>query len=123
MSNFLAGENIKRLQKLSSNCELIGQNLALFSYCIFAVKTIRRFLQNFVAFSENLNFMINYLFFRPPRPRPEGGQDPSPNFLNEGELPGSAAVAAAGFKENLAPHNSGKKQDDLLIIDSWTGKI
>ena len=66
--------------------------------------------------------MINSsLFFRPPRPRPEGGQDPSPNFLNEGELPGSAAVAAAGFKENLAPHNSGKKQDDLLIIDSWTG--
>ena len=63
-----------------------------------------------------------HLFFRPPRPRPEGGQDPSPNFLNEGELPGSAAVAAAGFKENLAPHNSGKKQDDLLIIDSWTGK-
>ena len=32
-------------------------------------------------------------------------------------------MAAAGFKENLAPHNSGKKQDDLLIIDSWTGKI
>merc|ERR1712048_1285812 len=53
----------------------------------------------------------------PPRPRPEGGQDPSPNFLNEGELPGSAAVA--GFKNNLA-QNSGKKED-LLIIDSWTG--
>ena len=55
----------------------------------------------------------------PPRPRPEGGQDPSPNFLNEGELPGSAAAAAAGFKNNIA-QNSGKKED-LLVIDSWTG--
>ena len=38
----------------------------------------------------------------PPRPRPEGGQDPSPNFLNEHDT----------FKT---------KKDDLLVIDSWTG--
>ena len=43
----------------------------------------------------------------PPRPRPEGGQDSSPNFLNEDGI---------NFK------NSNNKKEDL-VIDSWTGGL
>ena len=47
----------------------------------------------------------------PPRPRPEGGQDPSPNFLHESDLQDSTAFIKTSKKDD----------EDLVVIDSWTG--